>query len=228
MNNFVLSVLASVIGGIILLFFASTLSQKARWVLIGVLSRILDVDIDYVFRDKRNSEGDVRKEIEIARWLCFFAGRGNELQQDTFSSIFKKESSDRLCSVRILLPETVTTVAEYNWLNQREQELSVFDPAYGDGLLITQIESNVTFLKKHFKNQRIQLRRYNMPNIGRMVLTDRCLFYTPYHSDMHGRHSRVYKFRPNCEIYENMLRLFDQLWNQIKAETNGTITCLQN
>jgi hypothetical protein len=218
MTNFALSVLASVMGGVILLLVTATLSQKARWVLIGVLGRILDVDIDYVFRDKKNSEGDLRKEIEMARWLCFFAGRGNELQQDTFATVFSKESSDRLGSVRILLPETTTTVGEYNWLNQREQELSIFDPAYGDGLLVTQIESNVTFLKKHIKSQRIQLRRYNLPNIGRIVLTDRCLFYTPYRKDAHGRHSRVYKFRPYCEMYENMLRLFNQIWNQKKTE----------
>jgi len=221
--NFVISVLASVIGGALLLVIAGNLSQKARWVLIGVLSRILDVDIDYVFKDKKSSEGDMRKEIELAHWILFFAGRGNELQRDTFSSVFSKHTSERLDSFRILLPETSLPSGEYNWLNQREQELATFDPAYGDGLLSNQVESNITFLKSHIKDQKIQLRRYNMPNVGRLVITDRCLFYTPYSKEAHGRHSKVYKFRRHCEMYENMLRFFEQIWtaNENKAQPDA-------
>jgi len=218
--NFVISVLASLIGGALLLVIAGTLSQKARWILIGVLSRILDVDIDYVFGDKKSCEADMRKEIELAHWVCFFAGRGNELQRDTFSSVFSKHASDRLDSFRILLPETSLPEGQYNWLNQREQELAAFDPAYGDGLLSNQVESNIAFLNSHIKGQKIQLRRYNMPNIGRIVITDRCLFFTPYSKEAHGRHSKVFKFRRQCEMYENMLRFFEQIWaaNQEKAQ----------
>jgi hypothetical protein len=215
--NFVTNVIASAVGGAILVFILATFSQKARWILIGVLSRILDVDIDFVFKDMKNSEPDMRNEIDRAGWLCFFAGRGNELQRDTFNSVFAKHPSERLQSVRILLPDTSVPTGHYDWLKQREQELASFDPAYGNGLLFTQIESNVTFLKPHIKNPKIQLCRFNLPNIGRIVLTDRCLFYTPYKKDAHGRHSRVYKFRRDCDMYDNMLRLFDQIWDSANS-----------
>lgn len=220
MGSFAVNVLASVIGGTLLLIIAGRFSRKARWVLIGVLSRLLDVDIDYVFRDKKECEDDMRKEIQLAKWICVFAGRGNELQRDTFNSVFGKQPSDRLQSVRILLPQTSVPADQYNWLAQREQELAMFDPAYGDGLLVTQVKSNLTFLKSYIKSGRIELRSFNTPNIARIVLTDRCLYYTPYRKDAHGRHSRVYKFRRHCEMYENMLRFFEQIWGATtKRET---------
>lgn len=209
--NFLLSIVASIVGGAILLGTASILSKKMRWLLICMFSRILDVDIDYVFPNKEASTENLEKEIVNAKFVYVFAGRGNELQRDTFNNLFIRRVKD--IPTRILLPDTEINEGEYDWLMQREDELSKFDSAFGNKHLHGQVKMNIEFIQGYMKNNKIELRKYNYPNIGRIIITDKCVFFTPYKKDVHGRHSKVYKFRKNGEMYYNLLRFFDQLWN---------------
>jgi hypothetical protein len=201
-----------VIGGILLLWAAAVLSRKARWVLTGLLGRLLNIDIDYVFNDKDDAKLDIGTEIRRARNVAIFASRGNELQRGAFASLFHEKPQKRQVRVRILLPQTALSEGEYDWVWQREAELSVFDKAYGKGLLRQQIEASVSFIQQYLDNS-VELRRFNSPHIGRIVITERFAYYTPYRSDSHGRDSKVYKFRRGGEMYDNLLRLFEQLWN---------------
>lgn len=212
MGNFAISVLSSVLGGLILLLITILASKNARAVFIGVFGRLLGVDIDFVYRNKKESEERVRKEIKNARWIKIFTGRGNELQRDTFKSIFTRSPSDKTFIVEILIPQTSIPKGHYDWLAQRERELSIFDPAFGDGLLRKQVESNYSLLLKHAENSVIKVRRCNVPNIGRIIITDRCLMYTPYRSDAYARDCKVYVFRKQDEMYDNLLRFFHQVW----------------
>ena len=211
--NFILNVMASIIGGAILLGIASILSKKVRWLLISLFSRILDVDIDYVFPNKKASVEDLKKELVNAKFVYVFAGRGNELQRDTFNPLFINRTRD--IPTKILLPDIQIGEGEYDWLMQREIELSKFDSAFGNKHLHTQVKTNMDFIQSYMQNNKIELRKYNYPNIGRIIITDRCVFFTPYKEDFHGRHSRVYKFRKNGDMYYNFLRLFNQLWNAL-------------
>src|SRR6266851_2942504 len=107
MSNFLINILASLIGGAILILIASLVSQQARWVLIGLLSRLLDVDIDFVFTNKAAAQSDLQVEMRKARDVAILAGRGNELQREPFAVLFHERPEKRQVRVRILLPETV-------------------------------------------------------------------------------------------------------------------------
>lgn len=223
MSNFLINILASLIGSAILIFIASLVSQQARWVLIGLLSHLLDVDIDFVFTNKAAAQSDLQAEMRKARDVAILAGRGNELQREPFASLFHERPEKRQVRVRILLPETVPRKGEYDWTYQREHELTQFDPAFGNGLLRSQIEASVQFFQQHIAAKLVELRRFNYPHIGRIVITERFMYYTPYRRDAHGRDSKVYKFRRGGEMYDNFSRLFEQLW---EANTNSGLTTI--
>ena len=209
--NFFINFLASFLAGIILLVVANILSKKVRRLFMSIFSLLLDIDIDYVFPDKKETEEVLKKEIDKAQFVYVFAGRGNELQRDPFNALFLHRSND--IPTKILLPKTQIQNGENDWLMQRESELQIFDPAHGKGLLKGQVKNNVSFINRYTEKTKVELKRYNCPHIGRIVITNRCVFYTPYKKDAHGRHSKVYKFRKNGEMYYNYLRFFDQLWN---------------
>ncbi|MBM4328014.1 MAG: hypothetical protein FJ118_12730 [Deltaproteobacteria bacterium] len=212
MGDFVSSVLASVLGGLILLLVTIFVSRKVRGVFMGIFGRILDVDIDAVYRNKKESEEHVRKEVDKARWIKVFTGRGNELQRDTFKSIFGKNSFDKTFTAQILLPQTRNPGGRYDWLAQREKELCTFDPSYCDGSLRSQIDTNCDLLLSHAEHASINLKRYNVPDIGRIIVTDRCLIFTPYRDDAYARDCKVYIFRKQDEMYDNLHRFFDLVW----------------
>lgn len=212
MSTFAVNVLASLVAGVVVLAVTAIVSSRARWVLTGILGRILDVDIDGVFADKRAAESDVRKELARARDVAIFTGRGNELQRDTFDPIFMHRPASKPLRVRVLLPQSDGPM-DYDWTQQRQSELARFDQAFGRaGLLKEQIETTARFLDQYVNNGRAELRRFNCPHIGRIVITERCAYFTPYRSDSHGRDCVVYKFR-HGDLYDNFIRLFEQLWD---------------
>jgi hypothetical protein len=82
-----------------------------------------------------------------------------------------------------------------------------------------QIETNVRFLEQYVAAGQVEVRRFSSPRIGRIVLTERCAYFTPYRKDRHGRDSVVYKFRRG-DMYDSYSRLFEQLWESAgEAET---------
>lgn len=211
MSAFLISILASIIAGALLLFATSALSRGARWVLTGALGRLLDIDIEAVFADKLAAEAEVRRELLKATEISIVTTRGNELQRDTFDPLFLNRRPTKNLRVRILLPVTSVEPGQRSWIDQREQELATFDHAFGAGLLRDQVEANVRFLQKYVSAGHVELRRFNAPHWARLVLTERCAFLTPYQKDAHGRDSVVYKFRRG-NMYDSLLRLFEQLW----------------
>lgn len=180
--NFVLNIFASLIAGATLLLIVSLVSKWARWMLTGLLGRILDVDIEYVFPNKTDAMADLQREVKRASEICILASRGNEFQREPFTSIFHERPQDRKVRVRILLPKTTLPKREYDWTAQRDRELAEFDQSFGTGLLRTQIETNVDFLTPYVTSKALECRRFNSPHIGRIILTDRCVYYVSVHS----------------------------------------------
>jgi hypothetical protein len=218
MANFLLSILASIVAGVILIWAAGLISKQARWVLIGILGRLLNLDVDYVFTNKTEVQSDLKKELSRSNDVAIFTGRGNELQRRTFSALFLERPEKRQVRVRILLPRTIQRDGEYDWTLQRENELAKFDPAFGNGLLKEQIQVIIRFFQQHLSAKTVEVRQFNYSHIGRIVITERFAYYTPYRKDAHGSNSPVYKFRRSGEMYDNFLRLFEQLWNASKDE----------
>lgn len=212
--QFLINILASIIAGILLIPILGQLSQGARWLITGVLSRITNSDIDFVFPNKAASVKDVQKEIEKAKWVYIFTGRGGEFQRSTFASLFHHKPVSRNVKVKILLPQTqLSSSSGVDWTNEREKELKQFEKAFNSGrdLLKNQIEINVKFLEEYIDQKYYELKFYSFPHIGRIIITDKVAFYTPYQTDLHGKDSNVYKYK-NGEMYDNYLRLFNQIW----------------
>jgi hypothetical protein len=113
-NDSLLSIAASITAGIILLAATALLSARARWFLTGILGRLLDVDIDAVFSDKKAGEADVNRELRRARDIAILTGRGNELQRDTFDTFFLHRPATPSIGLRILLSQTVVEPGTYD------------------------------------------------------------------------------------------------------------------
>jgi hypothetical protein len=207
------TIIAELIAGFLLLILGGLLSKKARWVLTATLGRLLDVDVEYVFRSKREADEDIRREINRTSFIYLLTGRGNELQRETFAGALRTTSTGAKPIFRILLPIARPKAGQDDWTGQREKEIASIDLAFGNGILREQIETTVKFLDKYVDAGVVEVKRFNYPHIGRVLITDRVVYFTPYRRDAHGRDSSVIKYRRG-EMYDFFLRLFDQFWGQ--------------
>jgi hypothetical protein len=210
---FLEGVLASLVAGILLIALGSFLSKKARWVLTATLGRLLDIDIEYVFRTQEELSEDLRKELNRASFIYLLTGRGSDLQRETFASVLSHRQKGRLSQFKILLPEPRPKAGETDWTAQRENELAAVDPAFGKGVLRDQIETTVKFLSSYVDSKDVELKFFNYPHVGRILITDRAAYFSPYRQDAHGRDSSIIKYRHGGEMYDFLLRLFNQLWS---------------
>jgi hypothetical protein len=209
--NFLGNILASIIAGILVILGIGIFSKRARWILTAVLGHLLDVDIEYVYRNGRVAATDVANEIQRSAWVSIMAGRGNELQRETFAPLLGNGPNSRIRPFKILLPK-VDIGKEYDWTKQREDELARFDRSFGHGVLKAQIGMTIGFLKPHLGSDCVQLRLCSCPHLGRILITDRTAFFTSYSARAHGRESRVYKYGAGGDMYQWFCRLFDQVW----------------
>lgn len=212
MSGFILGMLASIAGGVVLLLVARV-SHRWRKMLVAVSNTLSGADVEQLFRNKADAQADMEERLRDAKEVAIFTSRGSELQREAFSSIFLHRLEKRQVRVRILLPETSLSDSEYDWTAQREHELASFDSAFSNRLLHDQIDTNVAFLRSHVEAGKVELRRFNAPHMGRIVSVDGVVYYTPYGSDSHGRDSKVYKFKAGGAMSKNLQRLFEQLWN---------------
>jgi hypothetical protein len=171
-------------------------------------SAFLDIDVKYVFRNGREAEPAIREALESSRRVKVFTSRGNEFQRDLYNSLLDGQGERQ---AQLLLPATVHRPDETDWVASRERELTAIDRSFGGGTLSRQIEANVDFLRPHVRPGRFDLRRYHAPHIGRVILTDRYCFLTPYAIEKHGRDSRVYQYGRG-DTYDMFDRFFDLMW----------------
>ncbi len=208
--SLVVGIVSSIVAGILLVGLGSFFSERARWVLTATMGRILNIDIEYVFSNVRAASDDLHKELQQAHFVDLITGRGNELQREMFQPLMAGGITNK--QVRILLPHFQTPASGPDWTSQRERELATIDPSFGAGMLQQQIETTIKFLEPHVKTGRLQLRLFDAPHMGRVLLTDHYAYFTPYRKDAHGRESRVIKYRRGGDMYDWLARLFEQLW----------------
>ena len=120
--------------------------------------------------------------------------------------------------LRVLLPLSEIPANQYDWLSQRAEELNKFDPGSGDALN-GQIDANAATIAARQPHGDIQLRRYNVPHMGRVIVTDRYVYFTPYQADSHGKNSPVYQFRRGGPFYENLRRFIAVSYTHLTLTT---------
>jgi len=185
-------------------------SKEARWLLTAALGRMLNIDVEYVFPTKAEAESDIKREVQRSRRVRFLTGRGNELQRGTFEALLGKRPAKNHAHFDILLPAYGNGAGRNHWVERREAELAAFDPAFGRGTLASAIEKNVSYLTGYL-NSDVTVALYDYPHIGRILLTDRAAFLTPYHPGTHGREDPVIKFRRGGEMYAFLERLYEEI-----------------
>ncbi len=210
MNSLLVSVLGSVLGGIVLILGASLVSPRLRQILTAAAVRLLNIDVEQVFATPRAAEADLRHELERAQSLHLLTGRGNELQREVFEPVLGKTRSSRLHDIVILLPCTEHEPEGVDWVEDRENEVAAFDPAFGGGALREQIRANARFLQPFASRGLLDLRRYDLPHLGRILITDRCAYLTPYPTAAHSRDSRVIKYSRGADMYDFLERTFQK------------------
>jgi len=210
--NFVVNVLSSMVAGAIMLLLVGIVSRKARWTLTAILGRILGIDIEYVYENARDASDDIRAELKRARFVQLLTGRGGELQRDTFACLLGERTESRNCPFTILLPQVEVPSGNVDWTEVREHELAQIDRSFGAGVLKVQLRTTVEFLRPHLRVGKVELRLFNCPHIGRILITDRSVFFTPYSASAHARDCRVFQYRSGGDTYQTLARLFNQLW----------------
>ncbi len=215
----------SVVGGVVLLIFLAVVgavfSRQARWVLNGALGRLLGIELDKVYESSAMAQPDLTYDMRRARTVAIFTGRGDELQREAFKPLFAGRPEHRSVRVRVLLPAT-NTGARVDWVKQREIELGRFDASFGHGLLRRQIGSNVEFLRG-YQGRNVEVRRYSMPHLGRLVITERAAYLAFYRADVHGRECHVYRFHRG-DFYDGLVRIFELAWDAGALGGDSTVT----
>ncbi|NEP56383.1 MAG: hypothetical protein F6K31_05080 [Symploca sp. SIO2G7] len=212
--NFLLSILASIIASTIMLVVASFLSSKFRWILITILNALVRGDIETIFPNARRAQDALMADISKSKRVWIFAARGGELSRETFSPLFKRTKQYPV-ELRVLLPITNIPAGQYDWIELRSREIEQFDPGSGN-VLRTQIDANAMTIAARQPHGDTKIRRYNAPQIGRIILTDRYAYFTPYQPDSYGKNSAMYQFRYGGPFYRSLLRFFAQVWESSK------------
>ncbi len=216
--NFTLGVVASIVASIIMLFLASFLSERFRWLITSILNALIRGDIEMIFPNTKDAQATLIADFKTTKRVWVLAGRGQEFSAGTFDPIFQRPKQVELL---VLLPTTKVTAGMPDWTKKRVAEMNKCDPGSGDGIP-HQIEANVTSLKARAEHGKVQLRRFNIPHIGRIILTDKFAYFTPYLSTRHGKDSPIYQFRRGGSFYESLKRLFVQVWEASSDEMSET------
>ncbi|MET8439578.1 hypothetical protein AB0C48_00545 [Streptomyces sp. NPDC048556] len=213
MINFLIGVLSSLVATWAGLAAAFLWSGRFRWFLVTALSRLSGGDFGQSWSNKAEAEADISREFRRARRVDLFTGRGNELQRATFDTLLADSTGPGTHpKFRILLPCTGTGESA-RWTRDRESEIASFDRSFGTGQLHRQIETNVAHVAPYNREGTVETRRYNFPHLGRICITDRAAYFTPYLPHEHGRDSKVLKYAASSPMYHALNRLFEKLWD---------------
>lgn len=217
-TGFVTSMVAGIILVVCTTALTMLLSRSVRLMLTAALCEFLKIDVKEVFRTSESCLEDTKAEISRAGFVYLLTGRGNELAREKFNSLLKDRSRADTRPFRVLLPAVTSTDPRRDWTAQREKELAAFDTGFTTpGVLRKQIEANLELLAPYAGQGQVEVRLFQYPHVGRILITDRVAYFTPYQKNDHGRNAPVIKYRRDGYMYDFLARLFDQLWDTSEA-----------
>lgn len=210
MAVFVLGVLSSILATTIVVIAGWVRSSRPRWWLVGLLARLTGTGVHRVYRRQKSAEKDLTRELARARWVKVLTGRGNTLTRDVFAPLWSG-AADRVESTQVLLPDPDAVPGE--WLALRAAELAPVDPGFTAELLREQIRNNTSYLATVANTREgVELRRFDLPHLYRVIVTDRAAYITFYDRRKHGRHSPCLYVRAPGVLYEAALHFFSAIW----------------
>lgn len=209
--GFFASIAASLIAGVLLIAFSPIVFKSARRLLTQLAGRVLRTDVDYVFNDLKDASQDMITEITQAGTVSIMTSRGKDLHhsghlRECLDAIIRRPTKEQPL-IRVLLPELGST-----WTQDRQMEAESHDVVFPAGQLARDIETTVAYVCAMESKSKAELRIANMPHMCRIVLTDRCVYFTMYRSDVAGSKTRVVKYLAHADTYRWLKRLFEQYW----------------
>jgi hypothetical protein len=211
MREFLLGVVSSLAASALILVGGAFSSRTLRRWLVLALSRVTGIGVERSYSTQREANRDLPGDLAHARWVWVLAGRGNELTRDSFQTVWH-DADARLESVKILLPDP--NCGNDTWLAKREAENARHDRGYGGKLLGEQVRANIAYvLNIASDSANIALRLYDLPNLCRVIATDRVAYMTMYSPGAHGRNSPCLVFRNPSPMYDFALRIFTLTWS---------------
>lgn len=211
MTGFVLGIVSSLAATVLTVATGWFSSRRMRHWPVAALSRLTGFGIQRIYPQQKLANLDLSADLAHARWVKVLTGRGNELTRDSFRQVWQ-EADSRLESVQILLPDP--DPGPVSFLAGRETEIRRYDSGYQPGLLSEQVKSNLAYISTvASKRNNVQLRTCDLPQVCRIILTDRLAYFTCYAASDHGRNSPCAVFSNPGFMYDFALRLFTVTWN---------------
>ncbi|MGR6918487.1 hypothetical protein ACU635_29930 [[Actinomadura] parvosata] len=208
MNDFALGVISSMAATAVTVMAGWILSARTRDWVVAALSRYTGLGVRKLHHQQRRAADELAGDLARARWVAVLAGRGNELTRDAFAPIWSGAVRP-LDTVRVLLPDPRPD----SWLVRREDSMRRFDRGLRPGMLLEQVRTNAQYVREaalHLDG--VELRFYDLPNLYRIILTDKVAYITLYGDTEHGRNSPCVVARRPGLLYGLALRVFTITW----------------
>lgn len=185
--------------------------RYVRGLLTYLAGRVLRIDVDYVFKDLKDGSKDMIVELAQARAVSIMTSRGKDLHyggqlRECLDAIMHAPAKEQPV-IRILLPEPGSI-----WTQERQLEAESHDELFPLGQLARDIETTIAYVGAMESKVKAELRIADMPHICRIVLTDRCVYFTMYRSDLGGSKTRIAKYFAHADTYRWLKRVFEQYW----------------
>lgn len=203
MNDFVNSILASLIATAIASISIFLFRKKIGWLVKRWLINIFDMGTYNIFSNDTDEEyfNDLKEELFKAKCIYIFTGRGRFLFKEPYRTILERQNVD----IKILLPD-VENDYDIDWI---ETGLSKIAPDIPFRRQVSASVEHILILNK--RNPRLVLKKYHALAIGRIIITDCVAYFQPYTKDFSDK-SPVYKYKSGSFMYKWAVRYFDSFW----------------
>ncbi|GAB3498992.1 hypothetical protein [Nocardiopsis coralliicola] len=208
MDPFISGVVSSLVASALVLAASRLAGVRLRTLLAARISHWLGIGALRIYPRQQDAEPDLARDVRRAQWVDVFAGRGNALTREPFAPL----QAGGLDSARIILP--TANARPGSWLSRRAGELQDSDPGMAADVLSGQVHANATYIDALSRSREsVELRRYDLPHLLRVVATDRSAYLTFYQRGRHGRCSPCLRVARPGLLYDAARSLFSTVWH---------------
>jgi hypothetical protein len=218
------ALIAAALGAVFQDALKSWIVNAIRAIWTGVasgFSSLLGLEVRRSFASRREAESHIAKDIARSPFVFAYLGRGNYLQREIMNRI---DQGNRTRLLRVIVPSPQAREGEHpDWTAVNEQELADFDELYGDGHLKDQLERTISDLRGYAAKGILQFKTVNFPHFGRLIITERNAWFTPYHNRRSSADNKTVAFRSGrgAVVYDSYLRLFNLLWDNVPTSPDA-------
>lgn len=202
--DFLLGILGSLIASAVWAFLIFIFSKKIMKKIKRIFMTVFDCGAHFIFDSRLDIDylEDLKKELEMATTIKIYTSRGKYLEDSPYRKILNNSQIE----IKILLP----SIQNNKWVEMRIQEVNKVDDKYTEEAFDSSLNATIRYLKTCKSN--VILRRYDSIHIGRIILTDRVAYFSPYLKDTFGEDVAVYKYLANSTMYQWCERIFNETW----------------